>query len=254
MNKILDPNNKEMRNYIYSLIDNENIDSLLDIGCGTGYDLFEIGKKVDDNTTLIGLDIMEESIEKAKEKADHNSKFCFKSHDVSKGIPFEKESFDVVFSNNMLECIKDKDSLIKEIHRVLKQNGQVVCTHFDWDSQLIDGKNKDLVRKVVQNFNDWQQEWMTDIDSWMGRRLWRTFNRSQLFEGDIYTYVLTNTKFEEPYYGYQRIKDFKYLINEQMISQEEYSRFIKDIKELSRKDEYFYSITMYIYVGRKTLD
>lgn len=248
---MLDPNNKEMRSYIYSLIDNKNDDFILDIGCGTGYDLFEIGKRASQNSTLIGLDVMEEAIKKARKRVNEDSRFCFRNHDVAEGIPFEEEFFDVIFSNNMLECIVDKDALIEEIHRVLKPNGQVVCAHFDWDSQLIDGENKDLVRKVVQNFNDWQQEWMTDIDAWMGRRLWRTFNRSRLFEGDIYTYVLTNTKFEEPYYGYQRIKDFEHLVNEGMISQEEYSRFMEDIKALARKGEYFYSITMYIYVGRK---
>ena len=248
---MLDPNNKEMRSYIYSLIDNKNADFILDIGCGTGYDLFEIGKMVSEDSTLIGLDVMEEAIKKAERRVNKDSRFCFKNHDVSKGIPFEEKFFDVIFSNNMLECIIDKDELIEEIYRVLKPNGQIVCAHFDWDSQLIDGGNKDLVRKIVNNFNDWQQEWMTDIDAWMGRRLWGTFNRSGLFEGDIYTYVLTNTKFEEPYYGYRRIKDFEHLVNEGMISQEEYSKFIEDIKVLARKGEYFYSITMYIYVGRK---
>ena len=92
---------------------------------------------------------------------------------------------------------------------------------------------------------------MTDVDAWMGRRLWRTFNSTGLFEGKIYTYVLTNKKFEEPYYGYERIKDFQHLVDEGLISQEDYSEFMDDIIDLASNDEYFYSITMYIYVGRK---
>jgi len=240
-----------MRNYIYSLIDFNNLGTILDIGCGDGYDLIEIGKHANDNTSLIGLDVIEESIEKAKLKTDTDSRFSFKSYDISKGIPFKEEHFDVVFSNNMLECIKDKDALIEEIHRVLKPNGQIVCAHFDWDSQLIDGMNKNLVRKIVQTYNDWQQDWMTDIDAWMGRRLWRTFNGTGFFEGNIYTYVLTNTEFEEPYYGYRMINDFKELVNQGLITQKEFTKFIKDIKMLAKTDQYFYSITMYIYAGRK---
>ena len=240
-----------MRNYIYSLIDFNNLENILDVGCGDGYDLIEIGKHSNDNTSLIGLDLMEESIEKAKSKTDIDSRFSFKKHDITRGIPFKDEHFNVVFSNNMLECIKDKDALIKEIHRVLKPDGQIVCAHFDWDSQLIDGMNKNLVRKIVQTYNDWQQDWMTDIDAWMGRRLWRTFNGTGLFEGNIYTYVLTNTEFKEPYYGYRRINDFKELVNQGLISQKEYTKFIKDIKMLAENDQYFYSITMYIYAGRK---
>ncbi|MFN2362923.1 MAG: methyltransferase domain-containing protein [Halarsenatibacteraceae bacterium] len=240
-----------MRNYIYSLIDFADVDSILDIGCGDGYDLFEIGKKADKKTKLIGLDVMEEAIEKAKVNADKDSRFSFKSHDLSKGIPFEKETFDVIFSNNMLECIKDKDALIGEINRTLKPNGQIICAHFDWDSQLIDGNNKNLVRKIVQTYNDWQQDWMADVDAWMGRRLWRTFNSTDLFEGEVYTYVLTNKKFEEPYFGYERINDFQQLVNEGLISQKVYSEFKGDIINLASNNEYFYSITMYIYVGRK---
>ena len=240
-----------MRNYIYSLIDFNNLETILDIGCGDGYDLIEIGKHANDNTSLMGLDFMEESIEKAKLKTDTDSRFSFKSHDITRGIPFKDEHFDVVFSNNMLECIKDKDALIEEFYRVLKPNGQIVCAHFDWDSQLIDGMNKNLVRKIVQTYNDWQQDWMADIDSWMGRRLWRTFNATGLFEGNIYTYVLTNTEFEEPYYGYRMINDFKELVNQGLITQKEFTKFIKDIKMLAKTDQYFYSITMYIYAGRK---
>ena len=240
-----------MRNYIYSLIDFTDLETILDIGCGDGYDLIEIGKKATDSTTLIGLDLMEDSIEKAKSRTDKDLRFSFKSHDITKGIPFKKEYFDVVFSNNMLECIRDKDALLEEIHRVLKPNGQIICAHFDWDSQLIDGMNKNLVRKIVQTYNDWQQDWMTDIDAWMGRRLWRTFNGTGLFEGKIYTYVLTNTELSEPYYGYRRINDFKELVNQGLITWKEYSKFLKDIEMFAEDDKYFYSITMYIYAGRK---
>ena len=240
-----------MRNYIYSLIDFTDLETILDIGCGDGYDLIEIGKKATDSTTLIGLDLMEDSIEKAKSRTDKDLRFSFKSHDITKGIPFKKEYFDVVFSNNMLECIRDKDALLEEIHRVLKPNGQIICAHFDWDSQLIDGMNKNLVRKIVQTYNDWQQDWMTDIDAWMGRRLWRTFNGTGLFEGKIYTYVLTNTELSEPYYGYRRINDFKKLVNQGLITRKEYSKFLKDIEMFAENDKYFYSITMYIYAGRK---
>lgn len=100
-------------------------------------------------------------------------------------------------------------------------------------------------------FGDWKQKWMTDCDSWMGRRLWGTFNRTGLFKGNIYTYVLTNTKFCAPYYGYERIKDFGTLVKHGVIKKEEYENFYKDIVNLSQNGEYFYAITMYIYVGRK---
>lgn len=244
------PDNVRMREYIYSLIDIANTKAVLDIGCGDGYDLWRIGNIRNDNVRLIGVDSSTKAIEAARSKTQKDSRFSFLVGDVSSGLPFENQKFDIVISNNLLECIINKDALIKEVYRVLGDNGQVVFAHFDWDSQLIDGENKALVRKIVHAFGDWKQKWMTDCDAWMGRRLWRIFNRSGLFKGDIYTYVLTNTEFSPPYFGYYRIKDFEALVRRGLIQKEEYDTFYEGIVKLANKGEYFYSITTYIYVGR----
>jgi len=247
----MDPSNKAMREYIYSRTDYKNVKAILDLGCGKGTDLIEIGKKTSGEVQLVGLDSMPKSIEIAQNETQGDSRYSFSVSDVSLGILFEDATFDIVISNNLLECIVDKDFLIKEISRVLKPKGQVIFAHFDWDSQLFDGKDKNLVRKVVQTYNDWKQGWMTDCDAWMGRRLWRIFNRSNLFDGEVCTYVLTNTRFEEPFFGYMRALDFKALVKRGMVNQEDYNQFYHDLQELAENDEYFYSITMYIYVGKK---
>ena len=42
------------------------------------------------------------------------------------GLPFENE-FDVVFSNAVFHWISDHDTLLKNIHKVLKPQGLLVC-------------------------------------------------------------------------------------------------------------------------------
>ena len=248
----MDTNNRKMRDFIYSLIEIKPQMSILDLGCGSGYDLGRISQLVDGKSTFYGIDMSKKAISTAKKDYNSDSRFKFVHGDTSKTIEFNNASFDLVFSNNMLECIIDKQALLKEVHRVLKPGGQVVFAHYDWDSQLFDGNNKALVRKIVQTFNDWKQGWMTDLDSWMGRRLWRVFQESGLFKnGKIETYVLTNTKFEEPFYGYMRAQDFGVMVRRNMITEEEYFSFLEEIKKLAAHDQYFYSITMYIYVGYK---
>ncbi len=242
----------KVRQYIYSLIDITSAKSILDIGCGTGYDLKQIAKLTQKRMRLVGIDTSRKKIEAAHIATKNDAYFSFFIRDVSSGLLFKNGEFDVVYSKNLLECIPNKETLIKEVHRVLRSNGQVLFAHWDWDSQVIDGENKALVRKIIHRFSDWKQKWMANCDSWMGRRLWRTFNRTDLFKGNIYTYALTNTNFCAPYYGYARIKDFETLVSKGMIRKEEYEAFYKDIVNLSQGGEYFYSITMYIYVGRKT--
>jgi ubiquinone/menaquinone biosynthesis C-methylase UbiE len=223
----------------------------LDLGCGQGYDLFRISQLVSEESCLFGIDSMESSINKANENYSRDPRLTFGHHNFSQEIPHDDNSFDLVISNNMLECVTDKQLLLREVHRVLKPGGQVIFAHFDWDSQLVDGENKALIRSITQTFNDWKQDWMSDIDSWMGRRLWRTFQESKLFTGRIETFVLTNTKFEEPYYGHMMVRDFASLVKRDMINERDYIELLNDIELLNQKDQFFYSITMYIYVGVK---
>jgi ubiquinone/menaquinone biosynthesis C-methylase UbiE len=248
----MDPNNIKMREFIYSHILTKPNMSILDLGCGQGYDLFRISQITNQESRLIGIDNIQNSVIKAKENYGLDSRVTFIHQDFSQGIPYDDNTFDLVISNNMLECISDKQRLLRDVHRILKQNGQIIFAHFDWDSQLVDGDNKALVRTITQTFNDWKQDWMTDIDSWMGRRLWRTFQESKLFNGRVETFVLTNTKFEEPYYGHIMIRDFESLVRRNVISEKDYNEFINDIEKLNSKDQFFYSITMYIYVGVKS--
>lgn len=245
----MDPNQLRMREFLYSLIAISPGMNILDVGCGKGYDLFRMAGLVDGRSRLIGLDAMDGAIAEAQESYGKDNRLAFKRHDASRSIPFEDGSFDLVFSNNMLECVTDKQRLLREVHRALKPGGQVLFAHFDLDSQLIDGEDKALVRAITQAFNDWKQDWMTDIDPWMGRRLWRTFQESGLFDGRIETYVLTNTRFEPPYYGHRMIRDFEALASRGMIDAKDHERFIGDIERLHAADRFFYSITMYIYVG-----
>ncbi|MHB9133384.1 MAG: methyltransferase domain-containing protein [Armatimonadota bacterium] len=247
----ISPDKQQMREFIYSLLDLYHAEAILDIGCGSGGDLLQIGKRITKNVRLVGIDSMATGITEAKIRTGDDPRFEFIVADAAKGLKFPDETFDLVVSTNMLECVVDTDALLREVHRVLKPGGQVVFAHYDWDSQLFDGSDKALVRKIVQAYNDWQQAWMTDCDAWMGRRLWRTINRTGLFSGSVYTHVLINTEFSEPNYGYARAQDFQALVKRRLITRGEYDRFYSDLTDLAARGEYFYSITMYAYAGRK---
>lgn len=53
--------------------------------------------------------------------------------DIEEGLTFlDDKSVDKIYSNNLLEHIKNLDTVIKEIHRILKNKGKFYCTvpHF----------------------------------------------------------------------------------------------------------------------------
>lgn len=244
--------NLEMREFIYSLIDFDKVSSVLDLGCKDGLDLRNLTKKIPTKESILyGIDSSERFIKRAKEHSKDHSNIHYLVTDVSKKVPFEDNYFDLVYSLNLLECIEIKEPFLKEVNRVLKEDGLVVFGHFDWDSIIINGKDKNLIRKIVTAYVDNQQDWMGSVDSWMGRRLLGEFNKTKHFNGSIFTYVLTNSEFKKGNYGYGMIKGFEDLIKDDLITKDEYDRFHHEMLQLNQTGEYFFSINMYIYVGKK---
>ncbi|HEY9754780.1 MAG TPA: methyltransferase domain-containing protein [Oculatellaceae cyanobacterium] len=247
---MIGPDAVNMRRFLYALVDWNAAESVLDLGCGIGSDLYEISQLTNPQTRLIGLDSSTSKIEQANRDPRKNEHVSFEVHDLALGLPFPDNSFDVVFMNNVLECIHDKNKFLGVINRALKPGGQFLCAHFDWDTQVINGFNKDLIRKIVHAFADWQQPWMQECDGWMGRRLWANVQASGLFDGAIFAYVLTNTEYESPYYGFERIQDFAHLIKQGILESTDYQKFLSDVEAMAAQNKYFYSITMYAYYGR----
>lgn len=102
--------------------------TLLDIGCGIGY--FSIpAANILKQGKVIGLDIMPEMIDIAKDKATNITNIEFiKSEEYS--FPIEDTSIDCVFISNVIHEIENKAKYFNEIRRVLKTDG-LLCI-IDW--------------------------------------------------------------------------------------------------------------------------
>ena len=235
--------------FLLSKVEFNQLTAILDIGCGYGHQLIQLGELVEGDVKLVGLDKMDTCIAQANDATKKDERYTFMTGDLAKQLPFEDHTFDLVFSKDVLECIVDKASLLKEIHRVLKPGGQIIMAHYDFDTQVFDGSNKALVRKIVQAYSDWEQAWMDDSDGWIGRRLWKYINSTGLFSGSMDSFVLIETTYKPGYFGYNRVQDFQDMIMKGFISESDYLTFKHDIEDLARKDQYLFSINSYVYTG-----
>ena len=93
--------------------------AILDLGCGTGILTFQLA---DLCNKIVGVDSSQSMIDKAKEQFGNIE---FKVCDAL-DLPFENE-FDVVFSNAVFHWINDHDTLLKNIYKVLKPQGLLIC-------------------------------------------------------------------------------------------------------------------------------
>ena len=244
-------NNEVLRQKLCGLVDVPEDGAVLDAGCGDGADLRRIGQRLGPKLRLAGAEATLSALEKARAATEGDARFSFLLADLSQPWPFTDSRFDCVFSNNVLECVPDKRSFLAETARVLRPGGQVVCAHWDHDTHLFDGADKAGIRGLVAAFSDWQQGWMADADGWMGRRLWATFQKSGLFTGQMETLTLTETDYAPGAYGYAQVQAMGAMARRGLISADDYTQFADDLTAQAARGEYFYSLTLYVYWGKK---
>lgn len=110
---------------------------VLDIGSGGGLDSFLASKKVGPNGRVIGIDMTEEMLEKAKQNA---RKANYKNVEFRLGeaenIPVKDNSIDLVMSNCVINLVPNKEKVYREIYRVLKPGGRFIVSDLVTEKEL----------------------------------------------------------------------------------------------------------------------
>ncbi len=98
--------------------------TVLDLGSGAGNDAFIARRIVGERGKVLGLDITDEMIKKARRNSDtlgYNN-VEFRQGDIE-DMPIGNNTVDVVISNCVLNLVPDKKKAFSEIYRVLKPGG-----------------------------------------------------------------------------------------------------------------------------------
>jgi SAM-dependent methyltransferase len=114
-------------------------ETIVDLGSGAGIDVFLSANKVGGSGRVIGIDMTDEMLEKARKNAKENGyrNVEFRKGDIEKRIPFEDNSVDLVISNCVINLTTDKVGTFKEIYRILKQGqGRMVISDLVTDKEV----------------------------------------------------------------------------------------------------------------------
>ncbi len=111
--------------YLYQAFKLNERDTMLELGSGRG----EMLKCFSDlGMTVKGVDLSQEAqvLSPGLEMSSCDLE--------TEKLPFPDSCFDVVFNKSVLEHIRNTDHLIREIRRVLKPGGLILCMVPDWES------------------------------------------------------------------------------------------------------------------------
>ncbi len=138
-------------------------DKILEVGCGAGHILEKVRKG-----KLYGIDISEIQIERTKKRMGDKVEL---KKAPGENIPYEDKFFDKILCSEVIEHVIDPREVLKEISRVLKDNGILSLSIPNED--VINSTKKFLKKtgliKVIdneKNTDGWELAAKDNLDEW----------------------------------------------------------------------------------------
>lgn len=114
-------------------------DTVVDFGSGAGIDVFLAANIVKERGKVIGIDITDEMLQKARDNAKiHGYKNVeFRQGDIENNVPVEDNSADVVTSNCVINLTSNKTNAFKEVYRISKPKvGKMIISDLITDKEV----------------------------------------------------------------------------------------------------------------------
>ncbi|RYM05392.1 demethylmenaquinone methyltransferase [Sporolactobacillus sp. THM7-7] len=129
MNSLISFNrHKSWRRKAESIVDAKSGQHALDVCCGTGDWTISLAEDVGPGGKVVGLDFSDNMLKVAKVKIDtHELDNVTLVNGDAMDIPFDSGSFDRVTIGFGLRNVPDYLTVLKEMNRVLKPGGKIVC-------------------------------------------------------------------------------------------------------------------------------
>lgn len=107
---------------------------VLDLGCGSGRDVYALAQFVGEHGEVVGVDMTEEQLDVAQRHQEHhraafghtrtNTRFLHGYIERLDDLGLQANSFDVIVSNCVVNLSPDKDAVLRGVFRLLKPGGE----------------------------------------------------------------------------------------------------------------------------------
>ncbi|CAG0962906.1 Demethylmenaquinone methyltransferase [Burkholderiales bacterium] len=218
---------------------------VLDIGCGPGYLAAAMANGVGEAGSVLGLDISEPMVALARERCSGFAKVACETANACH-LPCKDADFDVVVSTQVYEYVPAVDQALRELWRVLRPGGRAVVLDTDWDSLVWHSSDPAVNARVLKAFEAHCAH--PHLPATLAPRL-----RQLGFEvAPPEVFCILNSKLHADTYS-DGIIDFiaSFVRDQGPIEAPEVDAWVADLRELGKRDEYFFSLNRYLFrIGR----
>jgi arsenite methyltransferase len=113
--------------------------TVVDFGSGAGIDVFLAANIVKENGKVIGIDMTDNMLQKARDNAQRYGykNVEFRQGDIENKVPVDDNIADVVTSNCVINLTSNKTNAFKEVYRILKPHvGKMIISDLVTDKEV----------------------------------------------------------------------------------------------------------------------
>jgi SAM-dependent methyltransferase len=157
----------EARNRYLDLLDLQPGHAALDVGAGTGLAAIEMARRVGRTGRVVALEPSSPIGAHGREAAARFGVGGILEWRVGRAeeLPLPSGAFDRSFCRWLLLHVDAAETVVREMRRVTRPGGRVMCVEADWGTVTVYPGERELTRRILNFSND------RHIEGWSGRRL-----------------------------------------------------------------------------------
>jgi len=218
---------------------------VLDIGCGPGFLAQEMAASVGPDGSVVALDASEPMLALARRRCRDQPWVGFQAGDAAR-LDFADAAFDAVVSVQVHEYVARIDEAIAEIGRVLRSGGRALVVATDWGTAAWHSSDPGRMARVLSAFD------LHLAHPHLPRRLGALLGKAGLRVLRCEPFVQLNAVYDPNTYSGGMIDLIRgFVVGRRAVSSEEAAAWAEDLRDLGRRDEYFFSLNQYFFLAEK---
>jgi ubiquinone/menaquinone biosynthesis C-methylase UbiE len=162
------------KQHSFTLLDLQQGQHILDVGCGTGEDARALAQRVAPGGRVVAVDGSQAMIATARQRNEGCAlPIEFQTADAHQ-LPFADGSFDASRADRIFMHLESPARALGEMLRVTRPGGRVLVYEVDFETITLDLPDRERTRKIIQTWCDGFR------NGWLGRHIPALFREARL--------------------------------------------------------------------------